>query len=480
MLIDITIVAIYAIGILMVGAYSMRRAKNSEEYLVAGRSLGTFMYLGALSATILGGAATIGTVSLGYRYGISGFWLAGSLGLGVIVLNVFLAKHLIKLKIFTVTQVLELRYNTIVRNISALIMIVNTSMVSVVSILGMGTILKVFFGLDLWQGVLLAGGIVLIYSVIGGMWSITLTDIIQFIIQTVGLMFIMLPIAIYKAGGMEEFVAQVPATGFKLDTIGIGMITTYFLIYFFGVIIGQDIWQRVFTARDEKVAQRGGFLAGVYCIIYGLVCALIGMAGKIILPELANSNDAFAAMLQNVLPIGIRGIVLAAALSALMSTASGGLLAASTTLTEDIFPIFKRMRAKYRSNGMDEASERESNLLFNRIATAAVGATVLGLSLLFDDVLTALAFAYNLLVGGMLIPLIGAIYWKRATTQGAVAAMTLGFSAVAFFIYKDGIDANSPIYYGLLVSIITFIGVSLATYRKETSTPTIESLLEQK
>lgn len=464
MMIDIGIVLCYAMGILMVGWYSMRRVKNQEEYLVAGRSLGPTMYLATLAATVLGGAATIGTMSLGYRYGISAVWLAGSLGLGVMVLNVFLAKHLLKLKIFTVTQVLERRYNVTVRRISAFIMLVNTAMVSVVSVLGMGSILKIFFGLELWQGVLLAGGLVVLYSVIGGMWSITLTDIIQFIVQTIGLAFILLPIALYKSGGWGHFVSEMPEMSFHLGNMGMSTVITYFLIYFFGMIIGQDIWQRVFTAKNSSVARRGGFLAGIYCILYGLVCALIGMTAKVLLPDLANADDVFATMLQTILPVGVRGIVLAAVLSALMSTASGTLLAASTTFTEDLMPLL------YKGEG---------SVRLNRIATGVIGVAVLGISLLFTDVLSALSFAYNLLVGGMLVPLIGAIYWKRATKEGAISAMILGFSTVSLFIYRDGIYANSPIYYGLLISIISFVGASLLTYKEGQGSETIAALVRQ-
>lgn len=110
------------------------------------------------------------------------------------------------------------------------------------------------------------------------MWSLTLTDIVQFVIKTVGLMFILLPVCLYKVGGWDQLVARLPESSFQLTTIGWDTIVTYFLIYFFGILIGQDIWQRVFTARDEKVAQRAGTTAGIYCVFYGLACALIGRA----------------------------------------------------------------------------------------------------------------------------------------------------------------------------------------------------------
>jgi SSS family solute:Na+ symporter len=312
----------------------------------------------------------------------------------------------------------------------------------------------VLFGLPFWISVLLGGGVVVVYSTIGGMWSLTLTDIVQFVIKTVGLMFVLLPICLYRVGGWDELVTKLPASSFSFTTIGWDTIITYFLIYFFGILIGQDIWQRVFTAKNEKVAQYAGTFAGFYCIAYGLACALIGMAAHVLLPDLDNVNNAFAAIVKVSLPDGLRGLVIAAALAAMMSTASAGLLAASTTLTEDLLP---RLRGG-----------KQSSLNINRLFTLLTGIAVLGIALVVSDVISALTLAYNLLVGGMLIPLMGAIFWKRATTAGAISSMGLGFVTALVFMLKDGLDANTPIYYSLAVGLISFVLVSLLSPRPVT------------
>lgn len=449
MALDIIVVLIYAAGMLALGWYGMRRAKTHEDYLVAGRNLGPTLYMGTMATTVLGGASTVGTVRLGYVHGISGFWLCAALGLGIIALNLFLAKPLLRLRIFTVTQVLERRYNPMARQASAAIMLAYALMIGVTSTLAMGTVLQVLLDVPFWMALLFGGGVVVVYSTIGGMWSLTLTDIVQFVIKTVGLMFILLPVCLYKVGGWDQLVAQLPASSFSWTTIGWDTIITYFLIYFFGILIGQDIWQRVFTARDEKVCQRAGTTAGVYCVLYGLACALIGMAAHVLMPDLANPNNAFAAMIKTTLPDGIRGLLMAAALAAMMSTASAGLLAASTTLTEDLLP-------KLRGG-------KQSSLGINRLFTLLTGLVVLGIALAVNDVISALTLAYNLLVGGMLIPLIGAIFWKRATTAGAITSMSLGFATALFFMFKDGLDANTPIYYSLAIGLVSFVVVSLAS-----------------
>ena len=453
MLLDISVVLAYALAMLLLGWYGMRRARNQEEFLVAGRNLGPACYLGTMAATVLGGAATVGTVRLGYVHGLSGFWLCAMLGGGILVLNLFLAKPLLKLRIYTVTQVLERRYTPLARQASAAIMFVYALMLSVVSVLAMGTVIQVLFELPFWSAILLGGSVVVIYSSIGGMWSLTLTDIVQFVIKTAGLMFVLLPICLSRVGGWDALVAKLPASAFALTTLGYDTIFTYFLIYFFGILIGQDIWQRVFTARSDGVARGAGSLAGVYCVIYGLVGALIGMCARVLLPDLADANNAFAAIVRSALPDGIRGLVIAAALAAMMSTASAGLLAASTTLTEDLLPRLRGGRA--------------STLGMARMFTLLTGLAVLAIALLVNDVIGALTLAYNLLVGGILVPLLGAILWPRATTAGALASMLLGSGAAIVFMLKDGLEANTPIYFSLGLSLVSFVVVSLLTARSQ-------------
>ena len=445
---DIFVVFIYIAGMLLLGWLGMRRATSREEFLVAGRNLGPGFYMGTMAATVLGGASTVGTVKLGYVYGISGFWLCAALGCGILVLNLFMARPLLRLKVFTVTQVLERRYNTVARRTSALVMLMYAVMISVTSVLAIATVMQVLFALPFWLAVVIGGGVVVLYSAVGGMWSLTLTDIVQFLIKTIGLMFILLPICLYRVGGWEQLTARLPASYFSFGSIGMDTIITYFVIYFFGILIGQDIWQRVFTARSAGVARYAGSIAGLYCILYGLICAVIGMATKVLLPDLAVPANAFAAMVKAGLPDGVRGLVIAAALAAMMSTASAALLAAATTLTEDL-------------SGRDGCS-----LWTNRIVTLLVGVLVLGLAMLVSDVISALTLAYNLLVAGMLVPLLGAIFWPRATTPAAICSMVLGCGTAILAMLNYGLGSNLPIYQSLVVSMLSFVLVSLCTRRE--------------
>ncbi len=257
MAVDYTVIVVYLVGMLAMGWWGMRRAKSKSEFLVAGRRLGPAMYSGTMAAIVLGGASTIGGVGLGYQYGLSGAWMVFTIGLGLLALSVLFSARIARLKVYTVSEMLDLRYGGRAGVISGVVMWAYTLMLAVTSTIAYATIFDVLFDLNRTVAIVLGGSIVVAYSTLGGMWSITLTDMVQFVVKTIGVLLLLLPIAVVKAGGFAEMKAELPSGYF--DPLGIGgeTIFTYVLIYTFGMLIGQDIWQRVFTARSDRTAKLG-------------------------------------------------------------------------------------------------------------------------------------------------------------------------------------------------------------------------------
>ncbi|WP_028925864.1 sodium:solute symporter [Pseudonocardia acaciae] len=449
---DYAVIALYIAGMIGIGWVSVRLARTRSDYLVAGRRLGWFMYSGTMSAVVLGGASTVGGVKLGYTYGVSGAWLVVTIGLGILVLHALFARRLVKLRVYTVSEMLDLRYGGSTTVISGIVMWVYTLMLTVTSTLAFATIFKVLFDLPDAAGIGIGGSIVVLYSVLGGMWSITLTDIAQFVIKTIGILFILLPVAVAAAGGFGGLHAKLDASYFSVTSIGGATILAYLVTYSFGLLIGQDIWQRVFTARTPRVATAGGIISGVYCVAYGIAGALIGTATKALFPNLGSAQDAFATVVRELLPTGLRGLVLAAALSALMSTSSGALIACSTVTTTDLLPRSRR-----------EKWGRLSEVNANRLTTLVLGALAIGIAMVVTDVVSALTVAYNVLVGGLLVAILGALFWARGTRAGAMASMTVGSLVAIVSMVVKGLDANEPIFYGLGAGLVVYVAVSLAT-----------------
>src|SRR4051794_24420389 len=142
-----------------VGWYGLRLAKTKSDYLVAGWRLGWFMYSGTMSAVVLGGASTIGGIGLGYKFGISDAWLVLSIGLGILILHSVFARRLVKLRVYTVGEMLDLRYGGSTSLFSGVVMWVYTLMLTVTSTLAFSTVVKVLFAIPEWAGIGIGGWI---------------------------------------------------------------------------------------------------------------------------------------------------------------------------------------------------------------------------------------------------------------------------------------------------------------------------------
>jgi SSS family solute:Na+ symporter len=441
---DFLVLAVYMAGMLAVGFWTQRKAVNQEQFLLAGRSVGPVLYSGTLAAIIIGGGATVGGVKLGYTYGLSGMWLVAMYGAGMIVMGLVLVPRILKLELFTISEILQRRYGVRARVAGGVVMGCYDFMIVVVSILAVGAVTEVIVGIPRTSAILVCSGVMVAYSVLGGMWALTVTDIVQFIIKTVGFLLILLPAAIMRAGGLSHMREALPGGFFSIGHIGWDRIASYVTLYFLGILIGQDGWQRVFTARSVAVARTGGVLVGLYCILYALAGALIGAACRLLLPSLPDADLAFATVVQLVLPAGLRGLVLAASLAAIMSTATACLLATSTVFLEDVYLQLR-------------GAKGTGSVAQSRILTLSLGALAAATACVMHDVIAALTVAYDLLVGALFVPIVTAMFIKRGSSTAALVSIILSALAVVTLIPIYGIDSVVPIYVGLAISATVFL-----------------------
>lgn len=461
---DVAIIIAYLGAMLVFGWWGKTRTRTNADYLVAGRRLGPVLYTGTMSALVLGGASTVGGVGLGYTYGLSGMWLVVAISVGVLTLSLAFAGRIQRLRIYTVAQMLQLRYGAGATAASSLVMVAYTLMLSVTSTIAYATVFSVLFGTGRTLSVIIGGAVVMTYSTIGGMWSITLTDMVQFLLQTIGVFFLLLPFTWHHAGGFDGISQRAADTVFDIGAIGTGTIVTFFVVYTFGMLIGQDIWQRVFTARSPKVARWGGTVSGLYCLVYGVAGALIGAAASTFI-EAGASDDVYAQIAETILPVGVTGLVLAAAVAAMMSTASGALIATATVARTDIRPLISRLLGRTPA-AADEANSTDSNeeVRSDRIYVVVLGAVVILLAALLNDVVSALTIAYDILVGGLLVAILGGFVWRRATAAGALWSMSTGsVVTLGTMAILGDVLAIEPIYYGLAASAAVYVVASLLT-----------------
>jgi solute:Na+ symporter, SSS family len=449
-ILDTGVLLAYFLVMIIIGIIGTKRVQTTEDYTLAGRNLGLFVYCSCLVAVIIGGAATIGSAKLGYEFGISGMWFVAMLGLGIMLLGLFFSGAFSKLKVTTISELLGLKYGEQTRLLSAVVAVVYTTMVAVTQVIGMGAIIHAIIGWDLVLSMVVGGGIVIFYTILGGMWSVTMTDVIQFVIMTIGIFFVMLPMSLSHVGGFSALLEKVPATHLDWTHIGGMQIFQYFLLYCLGMVVSQDIWQRVFTARTADVSRKGAIFAGVYSFAWAIALSLIGMCALVSLGKLEQPQNAFAEMAGIILPHGLLGLVLAAVCAALMSTASGALLASSTLLVNDII-------ARYALKDRNE----KTYIWISKCATLVLGTLAIVFAIWIKDVLVALDVAYAILSGAIFIPVILGIFWKKATPVSGFAAVIVGTLVVIAGLYKLGITSTDPIMYGMAASLVVMVSVSL-------------------
>lgn len=449
---DFLVIALYMAGMIGIGWYSKLRARTQSDFLVAGRRLGPMLYAGTLAALVMGGGATLGGIGLGYEHGLSGVWLVFAMSTGVGLISLILAPLINRLKVYTVSQMLELRYGEIGTRVSGLVMMAYTLMISVTSTIAYGVIFSVLFDIGKVPAILLGSSVVILYSVLGGMWSITFTDMVQFFLKTISIFLILLPLALIKAGGFEGLHARLPETAFDWTAIGPVKIFTYLMLYVPTMIIGQDLWQRVFTARSDGVARWAGLAAAGYGFAYGIAGVLIGMAAKVLLPDLHGRDEVYTEIVRHVLPVGVAGLVVAGALSAIMSTSSGCLIATATVAATDV--LGKGKKHKDGEAHDEVASARRYILIF--------GVVMASIACMLQDVVAGLTIASDILVGGLMVAVLGGMIWRRATGRGAIASIFAGMTGtIGTMIVLGDIHANLPIYVGLGASLTFFIVFSL-------------------
>lgn len=449
-LLDMIIILIYFLVLVGVGIIGVRKAKTSDMYLLAGRNLGVLMLFGCLTAVFLGGSSTIGSAQLGYELGLSGIWFVFSMGLGITLFGLLLLRKVTGYNLTTISELLGKLFNVESKLIGAIVAAIYTLMVSVTQVIAIGVLLSAMFNWNLTFSMLLGGGIVFFYTILGGMWSVTMTDIVQFTIMTIGIFLIMLPISLGKAGGFAELTTQLPASHFDIFAIGFVDIFKYFITFTLGMMVGQDIWQRYFTAKDFKAARAGGVLVGIYALLYSLAMVIIGMCAIIIIPNIENTQNVFTAMAYETLPTGLLGIVFAAVAAAIMSTASGTLLASSTLISKDVLKdhFFKNISDK-------------QFLILSRSTTLIIGIIAVAISLWVQELLVAIDVAYAILAGSIFIPIVFGLFWKKTTPRAAFLAILISGIVVIGGLLIEGLSSTNPIVYGIVTNIVVITVVSL-------------------
>lgn len=465
---ELTIIALYLIAIFGVGIYCNKFNNNIDDYLLAGRRLGIGLTTFTLVATYFGGGYVIGVGGEAFNNGLSAYWspIAGAVGILAVCL---ILKRMEGMKVCTVTEIMENRYNspmlrllTTILSLLALVGILAgqvTSAGSVLASLGVGStttcaiIVAVFF---------------IGFTAFGGLWAVTVTDFIQIIIAGLGLIAATIFVVV-KGGGWDVISAQIQATDVPDNYFSLlqGTEPSYvlwlILPMFIYTLIGQDVYQRLFAAKDTKTAYKSAILAFIILLVICFFPVILGMAGRALFPDLEVSSLVVPTIIRAMLPPVFSGFTLAAIIAAVVSTADSILTAATSHVVNDLYVRY------FCKDNMEDPAAQKKLLNISRVMTLVIGVISVVVALAIPSVLMVLNSSYTLFTAGVFSPVVAGLLWKKATKAGAFAGLfsglafvALGWSGFSFFGIPSDIASS-------LLSLVVLIVVSLVTYKPETA-----------
>ncbi len=462
----IVFVVAYLAVTITIGLLAARRVHSSKDYMVAGRSLPLYMNVATVFATWFG-AETVLSVSATFpRDGLSGI-PGDPFGASVclVLAALLFARLFYRMNLLTIGDFYKQRYGKSVEVVTSVAIVVSYLGWTSAQLTALGLVIYTLSGgaLELNHAILIGAAVVLVYTIFGGMWSIAFTDLLQTIVIVIGLTLVAVLVG-DLAGGASKVISQAAAEGkfqfFPSDAAGWWAMAGAFFAFAFGSIPQQDVFQRMTSAKDENTAVRGTLIGGLLYFVFAFVPIFIAYAAVVAdsnLAALFGSDDARE--IQRVLPDMVLGkmplwaqvMFFGALLSAILSTASGALLAPTSLFTENVLrPLSPRMGDK-------------QFLLTLRIVLVTFTACALLFALNSKSTMYEMVQnAYNVTLAGAFIPLLAGAYWRRATTQGALfsAVGGVGTWLIAQNVAADALVPANLI--GLAASVILMVIGSLA------------------
>ncbi len=433
--VDLIIFLLYMAGMLTFGYYFLQKNKGAEDYYAGGRNMGS-MHTGlSVVATDVGGGFSIGLGGLGFTMGLSGGWMLFTGLLGAWLAAVILIPRIKGNPHFkdylTLPQVFAYYYSPFVALIAALVSAIGYGLFTSSQMLaGAKLAAGSIESLELGWALIIMGAVAVLYTVMGGLKAVIYTDTIQWAILMTGLIFIGLPMAYYAVGGWEAIESAVQPRFLEFTNVSWQQLVNWGVTIVPIWFVGMTLYQRIFACRDTRTAKRAWYIAGLFefpvMAFMGVALGLLarvaagqGMFEYLGVPsiEAADSETGLPMLLRTVLPPGLMGIMLAAYFSAILSTADSCLMASSGNVVSDIIGYFKPW-----------SNQGSAFLRYSQVITLAIGSAALFLASTWGNVLSLMLYSYAFMVSGLLVPIIGALYWERSSPAGAIGGILSGGS----------------------------------------------------
>jgi SSS family transporter len=468
----ITFVVLYLLGTLGIGVWAGTRIKNTTDFAIAGRRLPLIMVVTTTFATWFGAETVMGIPAKFVQGGLNAI-VEDPFGAGtcLILVGLFFATKLYRQNLLTIGDFYRRRFGRGIEVFCSSVIILSYLGWVAAQITALGLVFSVLTNgaMSETAGMIIGTLLVLVYVVIGGFLAVAWTDFIQMIVLVVGLSIIAV-FASDLAGGSDKVFAMVgskelwnflPPPSFTDIAFFIGAGLTMML----GSIPQQDVFQRVMSARDAKTARNGAVIGGVSYILFAAVPMFIVASAVVVMGDSAlemAKNDyqrVLPTFVLTKMPLVMQILFFGALLSAIKSTSSATLLAPSTSFVEN---ILKNLRP----------GTTDKQQLFAMRATIVVftaGVLAYAIAMKGTSIYDLVSSAYQVTLVGAFVPLVMGLYWKRATTQGAIVSVAAGIAVWVLFFPQVGGEALSKLFPGQLAGLLAgFAGMVIGSLAPQT------------
>lgn len=460
----LTLVIVYLLVTIAIGLMAAKRVQNSADFAIAGRHLPMAMVITTTFATWFGSETVLGIPAKFVNGGLHGV-VEDPFGAGfcLIFVGLFFAAKLYRMTLLTISDYFRERYGRVVEVVCSLIIMVSYLGWVSAQVTALGLVFNLLSNgvISLELGMVIGVASILAYTLFGGMWSVAITDFIQMIILVVGLS-VLAVYASNQAGGADKVLAlAISQDMFKFwPEPHLKDILFFFasaITIMLGSIPQQDVFQRVMSANSIKAATHGPVIGGVCYILFAFVPMFLVVSAMIIMPDQAaaliadDPQKVLPTLVMTQMPFVMQVLFFGALLSAIKSCASATLLAPSVTFTENIWRQFYPQQSD------------QQELRAMRVTVLVFSVFVLGYAIRMQgtSIYEMVSGAYQVPLVGAFVPLTFGLYWKRATTQGAIFALTLGLLTWGLFLFTPAGEEFPAQLAGVLASLTGMVLGSL-------------------
>ena len=459
----LNLVAIYLVVSILIGLVAARRVHSAADYITAGRTLPMPVVMAMVFATWFGAETVLGISATFLEEGFRGL-ISDPLGASIclILFGLVFALPLYRLKLLTLGDFFRVRYDRRIELVVSLCIVISYLGWVAAQITALGLVFNVLSDdlISMNEGMLIGAAVVLLYTLVGGMWSVAATTFVQMIVIVAGLL-VVTSMAGEMAGGIPLVIEKAAAEGKfdwlpSLDMVDMLGWIAALLTMALGSIPQQDVFQRVNSSKNEFIAVWATTLGGVAYFFFAAVPLFLAYTASIIDPAMTaakmaeDSQLVLPTLVANYMPFWVQVVFFGALLSVIMSTASGTLLAPSVTFAENVI-----------KGAVPNMTDRQ--LLFTTRLTV-LGFTVLVTSyaIITDASIHAMVEnAYRITLAGAFVPLAAGLFWRRASNLGAALSVSLGLG-VWLMLEATGAELLvEPQLVGLVFSLLGMIVGSL-------------------